>query len=95
MNLSEYDRSIESAKRRMDRFDAIIHEYLRINRKTIGYLSEKVGCSPSSLWRYSRRLEYFQKAPFAVIAGVLRMANVSNEDLRFILGLPTGGHREN
>ena len=86
---------LELTKKRMDRFDAIIHEYLRANRKTIEYLAEKVGCSPSSIWRYSRRVEYFKKAPLETVAGILRMANVSNEDLRYILGLPTGMHREN
>ena len=80
----------EQIRRRMDRLDAIIHEYLRSNRKTVEYLAEKVGCAPSSLWRYSRRIEYFKRAPLDVIAGVFRMANVSNEDLRYILGLPTG-----
>lgn len=77
-------------RKRMDRFDAVIHEYLRSHRKTVEYLSEKIGCSPSSLWRYSRRIEYFSKAPLDIVSGVFRMANVSNEDLRYILGLPTG-----
>ena len=81
--------------KRMDRFDKIIHEYLRFNRKTMEYLSEKVGCAPSSLWRYSRREEYFRKVPLDILAGVFRMANVSNEDLRYILGLPTGSRNEN
>lgn len=77
-------------ERRMDRFDRVIHEYLRSNRKTVEYLAEKVGCAPSSLWRYSRRTEYFRKVPLDILAGVFRMSNVSNEDLRYILGLPTG-----
>ncbi len=82
-------------EKRMDRFDRVIHEYLRSNRKTVEYLADKVGCSPSSLWRYSRRKEYFSKAPLDIFAAVLRMANVSNEDLRYILGLPTGKSNEN
>ena len=77
-------------EKRMDRFDSVIHEYLRSNRKTVEYLADKVGCSPSSLWRYSRRIEYFSKAPLDIIGGVFRMANVSNEDIRYILGLPYG-----
>lgn len=77
-------------EKRMDRFDRVIHEYLRANRKTVEYLAEKVGCAPSSLWRYSRRVGYFQKAPLDIVSGIFRMANVSNEDLRYILGLPTG-----
>ena len=76
--------------KRMDRFDSVIHEYLRSNRKTVEYLSEKLGCAPSSLWRYSRRVEYFQKTPLVILGGVFRMANTSNEDIRYILGLPTG-----
>ena len=82
-------------EKRMDRFDSVIHEYLRSNRKTIEYLANKVGCDPSSLWRYRRKVEYFKKAPLSVVANCLRMANVSNQDLRYILGLPTGKADEN
>lgn len=82
-------------ERRMDQFDRVIHEYLRSNRKTVEYLAEKVGCAPSSLWRYSRRVEYFRKVPLDILAGVFRMANISNEDMRYILGLPTGKSNEN
>lgn len=74
-------------ERRMDRFDAMISEYLRRNRKTVEYLSEKVGCDPSSLWRYRRKVEYFRRAPLNIIAGCMRMANASNEMIRDILGL--------
>ena len=77
-------------EKRMDKFDAMICEYLRSNRKSVEYLAEKVGCNPSSLWRYRRRVEYFRKAPIDVIAGCMRMANASNETIRYILGLPTG-----
>lgn len=77
-------------EKRMDRFDAMIHEYLRSNRKTIDYLADKVGCDPSSLWRYRRKIEYFRKTPLSVVAGCFRMANASNETIRYILGLPTG-----
>ena len=77
-------------EKRMDRFDRMVHEYLRSNRKSLEYLSSKVGCDPSSLWRYRRRVEYFRKAPLNVIAGCMRMANASNDDIRYILGLPTG-----
>lgn len=79
-------------EKRMDRFDAVINEYLRSNRKTVEYLANKVGCDPSSLWRYRRKVGYFRKAPLSVVANCLRMANVSNHDLRYILGLPTGQH---
>lgn len=84
------EKEIYKATKRMDRLDAIIHEYLRANRKTVDYLSEKVGCAPSTLWRYSRMEACFRKMPLDILAGVCRMANVSNEDLRYILGLPTG-----
>lgn len=92
MKLSNVERyaDTESVKRRMDRFDAVIHEYLRSNRKTVDYLAERVGCSASSLWRYSRKVECFRKAPLDVVAKCLKTANVSNQDLRYILGLPTG-----
>ena len=79
-------------EKRMDRFDAVIHEYLRSNRKSMEYLAEKAGCDPSSLWRYRRKVEYFRRVPLFVIGNCLRMANVSNQDLRYILGLPTGQH---
>lgn len=84
------EKEICKTAKRMDRLDSIIHEYLRANRKTVDYLSEKVGCAPSTLWRYSRREDSFRKMPLVILAGICRMANVSNEDLRYILGLPTG-----
>ena len=87
---SEQEKENERIRKRMDRFDAVIAEYLRSNRKTVEYLSKKVGCDPSSLWRYRRKEEYFKKAQLEIVAGCLRAANVSNENLRFILGLPTG-----
>ena len=92
---SEQERQQEQIRKRMDRFDAVICEYLRSSRKTVEYLAENVGCNPSSLWRYRRRIEYFQKAPLDVVAGCFRYANVSNADLRYILGLPTGSADEN
>ena len=79
------DKEIDKTRKRMDRLDAIIHEYLRSQRKTMDYISE----------RYSRRIEYFQKMPLEILGGVCRYANVSNEDLRYILGLPTGKADEN
>jgi len=81
-------------EKRMKRFDLVVHNYLRLNRKTIEYLADKVGCAPSSIWRYTRKSEYFERAPLDVVSGCLRLANVSNEDLRYILGLPTGKAEE-
>ena len=77
-------------EKRMDRFDRVIAEYLRSHRKTVGYLAEKVGCDASTLWRYRARVNYFKKAPLETVSDILRICNVSNEDLRYILGLPTG-----
>lgn len=77
-------------EKRMDRFDAVISEYLRSRRKTVEYLADQVGCDPSTLWRYRTKTKYFSKAPLDVVASCLRLANVSNENLRYILGLPTG-----
>lgn len=88
--LTDQMRDIDRYQKRMDRFDAVVHEYLRSNRKTVDELAQKVGCDPSSLWRYRRKVEYFRKAPLDVIAECLKLANVSNENLRYILGLPIG-----
>ena len=76
--------------KRMDRFDSVMCEYQRANRRTVDYISERVGCDPSSLWRYRNREDSFQKMPYCVLCGCLRLANVSNSDLRYICGLPTG-----
>lgn len=84
---SEKDKEDEKIRKRMDRFDSVVHEYLRSNRKTVEELCQKLGCDPSSLWRYRRKIEYFRKAPLDVIATCLRLANVSNDNLRYILGL--------
>ena len=80
--------------RRMDRFDSVISEYLRKNRKTVEYLAQKVGISPASLWRYRTQAAAFRKAPLEAICICMRLANVSNENLRYILGLPTGKREE-
>ena len=79
----------------MDRLDSVVHEYLRANRKTMEYLANAISCSSSSLWRYCRKMECFQKVPLQTLAGIFRMVNISNEDLRYILGLPTGKADEN
>lgn len=84
---TERDREEEKLRKRMDRFDSVVHEYLRANRKTVEELAVKAGCDPSSLWRYRRKIEYFRKAPLEVVATCLRVANVSNENLRYILGI--------
>lgn len=87
VTFSEKDREEEKLRKRMDRFDSIVHEYLRANRKTVEELCDKIGCDPSSLWRYRRKVEYFRKAPLGIVSDCLRLANVTNENLRYILGL--------
>lgn len=77
-------------EKRMDRFDSVVHEYLRSKRRTVEYLAAQIGCNPSSLWRYRKKPEYFERAPLDVMANCFRIMNVSNENLRYILGLPTG-----
>lgn len=85
----------EKLAKRMDRFDSVVHEYLRSTRKSVEYLSEKIGCDPSSLWRYRNRTESFEKMPLETFCGCMRVANISNENLRYILGLPTGTKNDN
>jgi hypothetical protein len=81
---------LTEAERQMDRFDAMITEYLRSSKRSINYLCEKTSCSPSSLWRYRTKVEAFQKMPLQVLMLCFRYANASNEEIREILGLPTG-----
>ena len=88
---TNHGNGVDKLKRRMDRLDSVVHEYLRSNRKTVQYLSDIVGCAPSTLWRYCKKMECFQKIPLCILAKIFRMVNISNEDLRYILGLPTGG----
>ena len=89
---SEGNNEQEKLRQRMDRFDAVLCEYCRKYRKSVEQVAQKVGCSTASLWRYRTQVESFRKAPLDVVANCLRMANVSNQDLRYILGLPTGQH---
>ena len=77
-------------EKRMDRFDAILCEYCRRYKKSVETVAQKAGCSTASLWRYRTQVESFRRAPLDVIANCLRLTNVSNQDLRYILGLPTG-----
>ena len=85
--LSQADKEQDKVFKRMDRFDAVVHEYLRSTRSTTEVLSNRVGVDPSTLWRYRRQIDHFRKAPFDVICQILKLANVSNETLRFICGL--------
>lgn len=77
-------------KKRMDRFDSVVVEYKRRHPKqTMSDICSKLGCDPSTLWRYRRDEVAFKDAKFDVICGMLRMANVSNETLRYICGWST------
>ena len=91
-NFTEDEKTLE---KRMDRFDSVVTEYLRKNRRTVEYLAEKAGICPATLWRYRTHISAFRKAPFEAICICLRLANVSNDNLRFIFGLPTGKSDEN
>ena len=89
---SEENKEQEKLRQRMDRFDSLICEYCRHYRKSVESVAERVGCSTASLWRYRTQVESFRKAPLDIVSVCLRLSNVSNEDLRFIMGLPTGQH---
>ena len=89
---SEENKEQEKLRQRMDRFDSMICEYCRHYRKSVESVAERVGCSTASLWRYRTQVESFRKAPLDIVSVCLRLSNVSNEDLRFIMGLPTGQH---
>lgn len=89
---SESDKEQEKLRQRMDRFDSVLCEYCRKYRKSVEQVAQKVGCSTASLWRYRTQVESFRKAPLDVVANCLKLMNVSNQDLRYILGLPTGQH---
>lgn len=84
--MTELEKLDERDRKRMDRFDAVMTEYQRSRDKTCEDICEKIGCSLSSLWRWRHQVTGFRKAPFEAIVGCLRLANVSNVDLRYICG---------
>lgn len=85
--LTEEAKRTEKLVKRMDRFDSVVNEYLRVNHYTTADLAFQLGINPSTLWRYRKRPEYFAKAPFDVVSNALRLANCNNETLRYICGL--------
>ena len=89
------ERDLENLKRRMERFDTVVYDYLRRSHKTVVELAKIAGCAPSSLWRFRRKPEDFQKAPFEVICTCLRLANASSENVRFIIGLTAARGTDN
>lgn len=90
--LTEEGKRKERLAKRMDKFDSVVNEYLRKNRYTTGDLAFQLGIDCSTLWRYRNRPEAFAKAPFVVVTDALRLANCSNETLRYICGL--GGSQQ-
>lgn len=85
--LTEEAKRTDKLAKRMDRFDSVVNEYLRVNHYTTADLAFQLGINPSTLWRYRKRPEYFAKAPFDVVSNALRLANCNNETLRYICGL--------
>ncbi len=85
--LTEEAKRTEKLRKRMDRFDAVVNEYLRANHYTTADLAFQLGINCSTLWRYRKRPEYFAKAPFEVVAKALQLANCNNETLRYICGM--------
>ena len=85
--LTEEARNKAKLDRRRDRFDAVVVEYLRSTHYTTSDLAFQLGINQSSLWRYRKKTSAFEKAPFGVITETLRLANCSNETLRYICGL--------
>ena len=85
--LTEQDKEREKIYKRMDKFDAVVSEYIRSTRTTVEILSDRIGVDPSTLWRYRRKIDAFRKAPFDVICQILKIANVPNDILRYICGL--------
>lgn len=87
ISLTDEQKQKEKLARRMDKFDSVVVEYMRSTGNTTDDLANKLGVSKSTLWRYRTQTESFSKAPFDVISSALRLANCSNETLRFICGL--------
>ncbi len=85
-----HSKEREKLKKRMDRLDTLVYEYLRTHKSTLGELSVKLDCAPSTIWRYCRKVDCFRKMPLETLAEIFRLANVSNDDVRFVLGLPRG-----
>ena len=85
--LTEEAKRTDKLAKRMDRFDAVVNEYLRANHYTTSDLAFQLGINCSSLWRYRNQVDSFARAPFEVITKALRLANCSNEVLRYICGM--------
>lgn len=85
--LTEEAKRTDRLAKRMDRFDAVINEYLRANHYTTSDLAFQLGINCSTLWRYRKKVDAFEKAPFTVITQALNLANCSAETWRYICGM--------
>ena len=85
--LTEEAKRTDKLAKRMDRFDAVVNEYLRAHHYTTSDLAFQLVINCSTLWRYRNRVEAFEKAPFGVITQALRLANCTSETLRYICGM--------
>lgn len=90
--ISEEQRRKALVEKRMDKFDSVVTEYLRATGFTTSDLSYELGIDPSTLWRYRKRVDSFEQAPFVIITNVLQLAKCTTETLRFVCGM--GGHNE-
>mgnify|MGYP007069926484 CR=1 FL=1 len=85
--LTEEAKRTDKLAKRMDRFDAVVNEYLRANNYTTSDLAFQLGTTTTSLWRYRNKVDSFEKAPFEVVTHALALANCPSETLRFICGM--------
>lgn len=85
--LTEEERQKDKIAKRMDKFDSVVNEYLRAHHYTTSDLAYQLGINTSSLWRYRKRVDSFEKAPFGVITKALHLANCPNDVLRYICGI--------
>ena len=85
--VTEKARKYDALERRMDRFDAVITEYLRSTGYTTADLAYELGIDTSTLWRYRNRVHSFELAPFGIITRCCQLAKCTNETLRYICGM--------
>lgn len=82
------DKEHEQARlaRRMDKFDAVVTEYLRRTNYTVSDLAFQVQINPSTLWRWRKRVDAFMSAPFGTVTKILRISGCPADILRYICG---------
>lgn len=89
--ISDAYREQERIAKRMDRFDAVVTEYLRSTGYTTSDLAYELGIDTSTLWRYRKRVNSFELAPFVIVTKVCQLAKCTTETLRYICGM--GGNQ--